>query len=116
MKRHRQLVQQSRGLGANDNNKIAGSVDSSPSAWSNQHVFLGDRSVKRGSTGTGVFLPRRVNHATAKAREKPQVVQPSVRSSPSLNDGSWINDGGFSSQMKMEQPVEDPRLPLDWAY
>ncbi|KAL0724919.1 hypothetical protein Bca4012_039518 [Brassica carinata] len=126
MKRHRQLVQQSRGLGANDNNKIAGSVDSSPSAWSNQHVFLGDRSVKRGSTGTGVFLPRRLNHATAKAREKPpmrttvlvpaRVVQPSVRSSPSLNDRSWSNDGGVSRQMKMEEPVEDLRLPLDWVY
>ncbi|RID54282.1 hypothetical protein BRARA_G01616 [Brassica rapa] len=133
MKYHRQLMQQqSRGLGANNNsnNKIAGSVYLSPSAWSNQpqrgDVFVGNRTGKRGSTGTGVFLPRCVNHATAAVRQKPvlatglvpaRVVQPSVRSSPSLNDGSWSNDGGFSSQMKMEQPVkEDPRLPLDWAY
>ncbi|CAN6929990.1 unnamed protein product [Brassica oleracea var. botrytis] len=133
MKHHRQLMQQSRGLGANNNNnnKIAGSVDLSPSAWSNQpqrgDVFLGNRTGKRGSTGTGVFLPRCVNHATAEVRENPvratvlvpaRVVQPSVQSSPSLNaDGSWSNDGGFSSQMKMEQPVkEEPRLPLDWAY
>ncbi|KAH0918748.1 hypothetical protein HID58_026408 [Brassica napus] len=89
-------------------------------------VPVGNRTGKRGSTGTGVFLPRCVNHVTAAVRQKPmlatslvpaRVVQPSVRSSPSLNDGSWSNDGGFSSQMKMEQPVkEDPRLPLDWAY
>lgn len=78
MKHHRQLMQQSRGLGANNNNnnnKIAGSVDLSPSAWSNQpqrgDVFLGNRTGKRGSTGTGVFLPRCVNHATAEVREKP---------------------------------------------
>ncbi|CAN7051888.1 unnamed protein product [Brassica rapa subsp. trilocularis] len=133
MKYHRQLMQQqSRGLGANNNsnNKIAGSVDLSPSAWSNQpqrgDVPVGNRTGKRGSTGTGVFLPRCVNHSTGAVRQKPvlatglvpaRVVQPSVRSSPSLNDGSWSNDGGFSSQMKMEQPVkEEPRLPLDWAY
>ena len=77
MKHHRQLMQQSRGLAANNNNnnKIAGSVDFSPSAWSNQpqrgDVFLGNRTGKRGSTGTGVFLPRCVNHATAEVREKP---------------------------------------------
>ncbi|KAJ0255322.1 TIP41-like protein [Hirschfeldia incana] len=73
----RQLIQQSRGLGANNNNnnKIAGSVDLLPSAWSNQpqklDVVLGNRTGKRGSTGTGVFLPRCVNNATGEVRERP---------------------------------------------
>lgn len=72
--KQQQLMHQSRGLvGANDNNKIAATVDLSTSAWSNKpqrpDVFLQNhRTGKRGSTGTGVFLPRCVNHATA---EKP---------------------------------------------
>ncbi|KAF8091171.1 hypothetical protein N665_0452s0040 [Sinapis alba] len=143
----KQVVQQSRGLRAN-NKKVAGHVDLSPSAWYNQPqrrdgsgmraVFLGDRTGKPRSTGTGVFLPRRVHH-TLETREKPSlatvlvparvaealnldesVVQPSVRSSASLiNDMSWrqrSNSGGFSRQMKMEQTVNEPRLPSDWAY
>lgn len=77
-----QQQQQRRGLKA-DNNKTAGHVNFSPSAWSNQPhrrdgsrmraVFLGDRTGKPRSTGTGVFLPRRVNHtshADAETREK----------------------------------------------
>ncbi|CAH2064187.1 unnamed protein product [Thlaspi arvense] len=148
MKHHRQLMQ-SRA----NSNKNGGSVDLSSSAWSHhpqrrdgsvmRAVFLGDHTGKRGSTGTGVFLPRRVNHtppATAETREKStlstvlvparvaqvlnlnldeSVVKPVVRSPASLNDVSWrqrSNNGGFSSQMKMEQPVSEPRLPLDWAY
>lgn len=78
-----QQQQQRRGLKAN-NNKIAGHVDLSPSAWPNQPqrrdgsamraVFLGDRTGKPRSTGTGVFLPRRVNHTDAEFREKPSKV------------------------------------------
>ncbi|KAF8093735.1 hypothetical protein N665_0379s0025 [Sinapis alba] len=117
MKHHRHLVQQSRGLIVN-NNKIAGHADLSPSAWSSQPlrrddssrraVFLGNHNGKRGSTGTGVFLPRRVNYtfpATAESRKNP--------------NASWrqrSNNGGFTSQMKMEQPVKEPSLPSDWAY
>lgn len=82
--KQQQLMQQQqrRGLKAN-NNKTAGHVNFSPSAWSNQPhrrdgsrmraVFLGDRTGKPRSTGTGVFLPRRVNHtshADAETREK----------------------------------------------
>ncbi|ESQ45083.1 hypothetical protein EUTSA_v10010478mg [Eutrema salsugineum] len=147
MRNHRQMVQQSRGLRV-DNNKSVAPVELSSSAWSNQPprrdgsgmraVFLG----KSGSTGTGVFLPRRVNRSspvTAKTHEKPTlatvlvparvaqvlnldeyVVQPVVRSSPNLNgDASWrqrSNNGIFSSQMKMEQTVNEPRLPSEWAY
>ncbi|KAL0714358.1 hypothetical protein Bca4012_021337 [Brassica carinata] len=74
------VQQQSRGLKANSK-KIAGHVDLSRSAWSNQPqsrdgsgmraVFLGGgRTGKPRSTGTGVFLPRSVNH-TLETREKP---------------------------------------------
>lgn len=144
------LMRKRRGLKANNSNKI---VTQSPSVWSNQQpqrsdgsgmraVFLGggDRTGKRRSTGTGVFLPRRVNHTSPETREKPSVatvliparvakvlnldesvVQPSVRSSASsrLNEPSWRQksyNGGFSSQMKMEQTAIEPRLPSDWAY
>ncbi|CAF2047387.1 hypothetical protein HID58_035352 [Brassica napus] len=143
-----QQQQQRRGLKAN-NNKTAGHVDLSPSAWPNQPqrrdgsamraVFLGDRTGKPRSTGTGVFLPRRVNHTDAESREKPTlatvlvparvaevlnldeslVQQPVIRSSASLYESSWrqkSNNGGFSSQMKMGQGVNEPRLPSDWAY
>ena len=78
-----QQQQQRRGLKAN-NNKTAGHVDLSPAAWSTQPqrrdgsamraVFLGDRTGKPRSTGTGVFLPRRVNHTDAESREKPSKV------------------------------------------
>ncbi|KAJ4885236.1 Uncharacterized protein Rs2_35329 [Raphanus sativus] len=124
--KQQQLMQQSRGLvGANDNNKIAATVDLSTSAWSNQpqrpDVFLQThRTGNRGSTGTGVFLPRCVNHATAEKPMLATVLVPArVVPSPSLNDGSWkqrMNNSGFSNQIKMEQPVNDPRLPSDWAY
>ncbi|XP_013708688.2 uncharacterized protein LOC106412319 isoform X1 [Brassica napus] len=161
--KQQQLMQQQqrRGLKAN-NNKTAGHVNFSPSAWSNQPhrrdgsrmhaVFLGDRTGKPRSTGTGVFLPRRVNHtshADAETREKPTlatvlvparvaevlnldeslVQQPVIRSSASLYGiipnpkqpikPSWrpkSNNGGFSSQMKMGQGVNEPMLPSDWAY
>ncbi|CAN6897791.1 unnamed protein product [Brassica oleracea] len=151
--KQQQLMQQQqrRGLKAN-NNKTAGHVNFSPSAWSNQPhrrdgsrmraVFLGDRTGKPRSTGTGVFLPRRVNHtshADAETREKltlatvlvparvaevlnldeSLVQQPLIRSSASLYEPSWrpkSNNGGFSSQMKMGQGVNEPRLPSDWAY
>ncbi|KAF2616846.1 hypothetical protein F2Q68_00041488 [Brassica cretica] len=111
-----------------------------------------NRTGKPRSTGTGVFLPRRVNHtshADAETREKPTlatvlvparvaevlnldeslVQQPVIRSSASLYGiipnpkqpikPSWrpkSNNGGFSSQMKMGQGVNEPRLPSDWAY
>lgn len=143
-----QQQQQRRGLKAN-NNKIAGHVDLSPSAWPNQPqrrdgsamraVFLGDRTGKPRSTGTGVFLPRRVNHTDAEFREKPTlstvlvparvaevlnldeslVQQPVIRSSASLYESSWrqkSNNGGFSSQMKMGQGMNETTLPSDWAY
>lgn len=79
MKHHRQLVHQSRGVIVNGNKNV-GPVDLSSSAWSNQlprrevmrAVFIGDRTGKRGSTGTGVFLPRSVNHTSrTETREKP---------------------------------------------
>ncbi|CAH8311094.1 unnamed protein product [Eruca vesicaria subsp. sativa] len=140
MKHHRQLAQQ-----RVNNNHIKGSghVDLAPSAWPQRRsVFLGDRTGKRGSTGTGVFLPRSVNQTspvTAETRQKhtlgtvlvparvAQVLnlhesmghQPAVRSSASLNDVSWrqrSNNGGYSSQMKIEHAVSEPRLPSEWAY
>ncbi|KAL1195889.1 hypothetical protein V5N11_027747 [Cardamine amara subsp. amara] len=144
MKHHRQLVQQSRELRANSNKNV-GSVNLSSSAWSNQlprrevmrAVFLGDHTGKRGSTGTGVFLPRCVNHASSD--KKPTIstvlvparvaqvlnlnLNEPVRSSVSLDDVSWrqrSNNGGFSSQMhggvRAEQAVNEPRLPSEWAY
>lgn len=85
MKHHRQFAQQSRGVRVNSNKNV-GPVDLSSSAWSNQllrrdggsgmrAVFLGDHAGKRGSTGTGVFLPQRFNHSTspvtAETRKKP---------------------------------------------
>lgn len=85
MKHHRQLVQQSRGVRVNGN-KSVGPVDLSSSAWSNQlprrdvmrAVFIGDHTGKRGSTGTGVFLPRNVDHTSSRAvtrDEKPSKFQ-----------------------------------------
>ncbi|CAH8382701.1 unnamed protein product [Eruca vesicaria subsp. sativa] len=139
------MQQQNRGLKAN-NNKSAGHVNFSPPAWSNQRqrrdgsgmraVFLDDRTGKqRKSTGTGVFLPRRANH-TDETGETPTlatvlvparvaevlnldesvVQQPMIRSSASLYEASWRQKSGFSSQMKMEQGVNEPSLPSDWAY
>ncbi|KAJ0247047.1 hypothetical protein HA466_0174920 [Hirschfeldia incana] len=71
-----QQLQRSRGLKVNTN-KIA---TNSPSVWSHQPqrsdgsgmraVFL---AGKRGSTGTGVFLPRRVNPTSPETRENPSV-------------------------------------------
>ncbi|CAL9246455.1 unnamed protein product [Arabidopsis halleri] len=147
MKHHRQLVHQSRGVIVNGNKNV-GPVNLSSSAWSNQlprrevmrAVFIGDHTGKRGSTGTGVFLPRSVNHTSrTETREKPTistVLVPArlaqvlnlnlgepVRSSTNLNDVSWrqrSNNGGFSSQMhggaRAEQSVNEPRLPSEWAY
>ncbi|CAH8286717.1 unnamed protein product [Eruca vesicaria subsp. sativa] len=106
IKHHRHLMQQSRGLGVN-HNKIDGSVDLSPSAWSNQPQILdgADFLGKRGSTGTGVFLPRRVTPATV---DTPKKTNASSR--------QRSNNGGFSSQVKMERPVNELRLPSEWAY
>ncbi|AEE79173.1 unnamed protein product [Arabidopsis thaliana] len=147
MKHRRQLVRQNRGVRVNGNKNV-GPVDLSSSAWSNQFprrdvmraVFIGDHTGKRGSTGTGVFLPRSVNHTSrTETREKPTistVLVPArlaqvlnlnlgepVRSTATLNDVSWrqrSNNGGFSSQMvggvRAEQSVQEPRLPSEWAY
>ncbi|CAN8254608.1 unnamed protein product [Cochlearia groenlandica] len=139
MKHRRQMLQQSR-AGMFVSNKNGGSVDLSPSAWSNQTmnrggsgmraVFLGNYAGKRGSTGTGVFLPRRVNHhhATVETRTKPTIstvlVPARVAQVLNLNVGDSVvkpvvrsNNGfGFIRQMKMEKPVKEPRLPSDWAY
>ncbi|XP_010504189.1 PREDICTED: uncharacterized protein LOC104781261 isoform X2 [Camelina sativa] len=152
---HRQLVHQSRGVrlnNSNGNKNVGGPVDLSSSAWSNYQlprrdvmraVFIGDQTGKRGSTGTGVFLPRSVNHSSSRAAsrdDKPTLstvlvparltqvlnlnVGEPVRSfSGNLNDVSWrqrSNNGGFSSQLhggvRAEQPVNEPRLPSEWAY
>ncbi|XP_019085292.1 PREDICTED: uncharacterized protein LOC104711977 isoform X2 [Camelina sativa] len=150
---HRQLVHQSRGvrLNNNGNKNVGGPVDLSSSAWSNQlprrdvmrAVFIGDQTGKRGSTGTGVFLPRSVNRTSSRAESRDDnkptlstVLVPArltqvlnlnvgepVRSSGNLNDVSWrqrSNNGGFSSQLhggvRAEQPVNEPRLPSEWAY
>ncbi|EOA24242.1 hypothetical protein CARUB_v10017474mg [Capsella rubella] len=147
---HRQLVHQSRGVILNNGSKNVGPVDLSSSAWSNQlprrdvmrAVFIGDHTRKRGSTGTGVFLPRSVNHTSSRAEirdEKPTLstvlvparlaqvlnlnVGEPVRTSGNLNDVSWrqrSNNGGFSSQLhggvRAEQAVNEPRLPSEWAY
>ncbi|CAN7014964.1 unnamed protein product [Brassica oleracea var. botrytis] len=137
MKYNRQLEQQR----VNNHIKSSGHMDLSPSAWCTQPqrraVSLGDRTGKRGSTGTGVFLPR--SPVTAQTRKKPTlgtvlvparvahvlnlnesvVHQTPVRSSASFNDASWrqrSNNGGYSSQMMIEQTVNEPRLPSDWAY
>ncbi|KAL0772857.1 hypothetical protein Bca101_038008 [Brassica carinata] len=144
MKYNRQLAQQR----VNNHIKSSGHMDLSPSAWCTQPqrraVSLGDRTGKRGSTGTGVFLPR--SPVTAQTRKKPKmfslglalgtvlvparvahvlnlnesvVHQTPVRSSASFNDASWrqrSNNGGYSSQMMIEQTVNEPRLPSDWAY
>ncbi|KAF8117345.1 hypothetical protein N665_0011s0067 [Sinapis alba] len=147
MKHHRQLAQQR----VNNHTKSTVHVDLSPSAWppplrrdgsGMRAVFLGDRTGKRGSTGTGVFLPRRVDQTspvTGETRKKPTlgtvlvparvahalnlnepvVHQTPVQSSASFNDASWRqrgNNGGFSSQMKIERAVNEPRLPSEWAY
>lgn len=68
---HRQLAQQR----VNSHIKSTARVGLSPSAWPQRRaVFLGDRTGKRGSTGTGVFLPRRVDQTspvTAEAHKKP---------------------------------------------
>ncbi|CAF2267727.1 hypothetical protein YC2023_044710 [Brassica napus] len=140
MKYHRQLAQQR----VNNHSH----VDLSPSAWCTQpqrrdvsrmraDYFLGDRTGIRGSTGTGVFLPR--SPVTAQTRKKPTrgtvmvparvahvrslnesvVHQTPYRSSASFSDASWrqrSNNGGYSSQMMIEQTVNEPRLPSDWAY
>ena len=85
MKHRRQLVPQNRGVRVNGNKNV-GPVDLSSSAWSNQFprrdvmraVFIGDHTGKRGSTGTGVFLPRSVNHTSrTETREKPSKFQKS---------------------------------------
>ncbi|KAL0867204.1 hypothetical protein Bca101_046322 [Brassica carinata] len=139
MKHHRQLAQQR----VNHHRiKSTARVDLSPSAWPQRRdgsgmraVFLGDRTGKRGSTGTGVFLPRSVDLTSPKptlgtvlvpARvvhalnlNEPVVHQTPIRSSASFNDASWrqrSNNGGFSSQMMIERAVNEPRLPSDWAY
>lgn len=69
MKYNRQLAQQR----VNNHIKSSGHMDLSPSAWCTQPqrraVSLGDRTGKRGSTGTGVFLPR--SPVTAQTRKKP---------------------------------------------
>ncbi|CAH8328759.1 unnamed protein product [Eruca vesicaria subsp. sativa] len=110
IKHHRHLVQHSKGLGVN-HNEIDGSVELSPSAWSNRPQILDGSGMradflgKRGSTGTGVFLPRLVTPATVETRKK--------------TNASWkqrSNNEGFSSQVKMEQPVNETRLPSEWAY
>ncbi|XP_019102343.1 PREDICTED: uncharacterized protein LOC104791671 isoform X2 [Camelina sativa] len=152
---HRPLVHQSRGvrLNNNGNKNVGGPVDLSSSAWSNYQlprrdvmraVFIGDQTGKRGSTGTGVFLPRSVDHSSSRRAEtrddKPtlstvlvparlahvlnlNVGEPVRSSSGNLNDVSWrqrSNNGGFSSQLhggvRAEQPVNEPRLPSEWAY
>ncbi|KAJ0245693.1 TIP41-like protein [Hirschfeldia incana] len=147
MKYHRQLAQQR----VNNHSKRTGLVDFSPSAWPQSRdvsgmrpVFLGDCTGKRGSTGTGVFLPRSVDQTSpvttdTRRMRKPTrgtvlvparvahalnlnehvVHQTPVRSSASFNDASWrqrSNNGGFSGQMKIERAVNEPRLPSDWAY
>uniref|UniRef100_A0A1J3CZZ9 TIP41-like protein n=1 Tax=Noccaea caerulescens TaxID=107243 RepID=A0A1J3CZZ9_NOCCA len=153
MKHHRQLLQSRCKITSNKNG--GGPVGLSPSAWSNQlprrdgsgmrAVFLGDHAGKRGSTGTGVFLPRSVNHtssATAETLKKStpaavlvparvaeflnlddSVVHPVVRSSTALNDVLWrqrSNNGGLSRQIhggvRSEQAVNELQLPSEWAY
>ncbi|KAG2325767.1 hypothetical protein Bca4012_040260 [Brassica carinata] len=137
---HRQLAQQ---RVVNHRTKSTARVDLSPSAWPQRRdvsdmraVFLGDRTGKRGSTGTGVFLPRSVDQTSPKPTlgtvlvptrvahalnlNEPVVHQTPIRSSAnSFNDASWrqrSNNGGFSSQMMIERAVNEPRLPSDWAY
>ncbi|VVB05607.1 unnamed protein product [Arabis nemorensis] len=118
--------------------KNGGHVDLSSLAWSNQlprrdiggssmrAVFLGDRTGKSGSTGTGVFLPQRFNNitspVTAETRKKPtlKAVLVPARVVQVLSDNDvWrqrSNNGGFMGQMSAEQSVNEPRLPPDWAY
>ncbi|XP_056862871.1 uncharacterized protein LOC130510509 isoform X2 [Raphanus sativus] len=144
MKEHRRyLAQQS--VDSRTKSTTPVHVDLSPSAaWPQRRGVSGMRAVSLGGdrTGTGVFLPRSVDRTspvTAQTRNKPSlgtvlvparvahvldrnesvVHQTPVRSSASFNDGSWrqrSNNGGYSSQMMIEQTVNEPRLPSDWAY
>ncbi|CAA7046210.1 unnamed protein product [Microthlaspi erraticum] len=154
MKHHRQLLQSRCKIISNKNG--GGPVGLSPSAWANQlprrdgsgmrAVFLGGHAGKRGSTGTGVFLPRSVNHTSPATSEKlnksppaavlvparvaeflnldDSVVHPVVRSSTALNaDVPWrqrSNNGGLSRQIhsgvRSEQTVNELQLPSEWAY
>ncbi|KFK34647.1 hypothetical protein AALP_AA5G172900 [Arabis alpina] len=129
LRHHRLLVQQSRaGL------KNGGHVNLSSPAWSYQvprreiggsamrAVFIGDHAGKRGSTGTGVFLPQ-PNTSRTYTRKKPTltaILVPARLTQVVLSNNDALrqrsNSGGFMGQMRTEQAVNEPSLPPDWDY
>ncbi|KAI3988767.1 hypothetical protein MKX01_016338 [Papaver californicum] len=158
---HRQLL---RNGGANYNARNARPLGLSSSAWpplqpqhhNQQHqqqggsgmraVFLGGSNTRRESSGTGVFLPRRIGHSSD-ARKKPacstvllpaRVVQALNLNFDDMSGAQQRFNGGYSldhdalmsrnnvllSQQKRNQqqhrpqPVINPemRLPQEWTY
>ncbi|XP_010529787.1 PREDICTED: uncharacterized protein LOC104806538 [Tarenaya hassleriana] len=156
MMKHRQVMQNRGRINGANNGRSVGLY---PSAWPNlqhvqnprdgsamQAVFLGNPTGKRGSTGTGVFLPRRITPTpSATVNRKKQTLstvlvparvaqalnlnlddsaaQPQLHPQAGVSDASLrqrSNNGGMSGQKRGETrpvvPSNEIRLPSDWSY